>query len=78
MLIVVFGLVLLTSTNAFAQSNAPLSPGKPAGVKAAMSESGEGIMLAVMMGTAAVAGIIIAMSHGHAKTTSTVVTSTSP
>lgn len=78
MLLVVLGLVILTSTSAFAQSNASLPPGKPAGVKAAMSENSEGIMLAVTVGAAAIGGIIIAMSHGHAKTSSTVATSTSP
>jgi hypothetical protein len=75
---VLLALALLASASAFAQSNAPLPPGKPAGVKTAMSESTEGVGLAVIIGTAALGGIILAMSHRHAKTASTATTSTSP
>jgi len=68
---------LIASTNAHAQSNAPLPPGKPAGVKAAFSKVTENYILGGML----VLGFAIAaVAADRAKPSSSAnaATSTSP
>lgn len=86
MRIIAFLTVMAMSTTALAQTVAPLTPGKPAGVRQAqMTENEEFALIAV--GAAAVAGIAVLASSGHhhaaaaaggSTTTTTTTTSTSP
>jgi hypothetical protein len=70
-------LFLLAAQNAFAQTTPPLPPGKPAGVRNAMSEHSEGILL---MGIVAVGAGVTALLVANAVkgSSSTATTSTSP
>lgn len=63
---------LLTST-AFAASNAPLAPGKPAGVKKAQAE-GSGLMWG--LGLTIVAGGAVLVGTGNGKSTVATTTGT--
>lgn len=72
------------STTAFAQTAAPLNPGKPAGVRQAQMTDDEEFAL-IGVGVAAAAGIaVLASNHHHAAaatsttTTTTTTTTTSP
>ena len=82
---IAFLLAMTMSTTAFAQTDAPLSPGKPAGVhEAQMTMSSD--MLLILGGVAVVgAAIAIAASNHHSSTTgggttttTTTTTGTSP
>lgn len=55
--------LVLSTTTALAGNIAPLSPAGPAGVKRAQ-DVGENMMVYVLLGAAAIAGIAIAASSG--------------
>jgi hypothetical protein len=70
----------LVASNALADSTtAPLSPGKPAGVKAAQMAASSTVLIAVGVGAVA-AGIAVAASssNSRAPVTTTATTTTSP
>lgn len=75
-------LAMTMSTTAFAQTAAPLSPGKPAGVRQAQMTDNDEFLL-IGAGVAAAAAIaVLASNHHHAAaagtTTTTTTTTTSP
>jgi hypothetical protein len=77
MRIVALGLAfLIASTPSFAQSNGPLPPGKPAGVKAAFSKTTENYILGGMVILGFAIGAVLA-DRAKAPSTSAA-TSTSP
>ena len=75
--VVFAALFLFAGQSAFAQTTPPLPPGKPAGVRQAMSEHGEGVLLIgiVAVGTGVTALLVANAVKGPS---STATTSTSP
>jgi hypothetical protein len=67
--------VLLLSSSAFAQTGAPLPPGKPAGVHAGALHTTENVILISMM---AVGVGVAALLVAHAKAPASSAISTSP
>lgn len=72
-------MALAISTAAYAQtsSQGALSPGRPAGVQKAMSESGEGTLLVGILALG-VGVCAIAVAEAKGKSAATTTTSTSP
>ena len=79
MRIVALGLAaLMAINNAFAQSNAPLPPGKPAGVKAAFSKVTENYILGGMLVLGFAIAAVAADRAKPSSSSANAATSTSP
>lgn len=75
MKIVALGLMVLPiSTGAFAQSNSPLPPGKPAGIRQAELHTAEDNILIGMIALGAVATAILMASASKGSTTNAATT----